>query len=828
MPVCRFLIQSLPLESLAEKSCSPPRAIDYACGAGHFLNELALQLKPVIESHLADSGLESHEIEQRLADQRSEIYGIEKEYRLSKISKVSAFMYQQPEIKLAYGDALVRDIAGYPEIKNGSFDILVANPPYSVKGFLETLPDEERARYSLSDTVNDPASANSIETFFIERAVQLLAPGGVAAIILPASIISNGGGTYTRAREILLQSFDIIAIAEFGSGTFGKTGTNTTTLFLRRKQTQPSPAEHYRDRIEEWFKGGNADKAKTKAYKDAHLIDDYARHCEIEPEEYKTLFASDPSAALLTHNIFATYTADFENLTTTKALKKQGKFKTLAKPKQEAELRRRLIIFITAIERDKLLHYLLAHDQETPVLILKSPTDTKERKKFLGYDWSSAKGDEGIKLVTDKDNNHITPLYDPTDRTNPEKISNAIARNFQGKLKEIPESLSNHIALHRLENFLDFSRTSFEKQISLTPKKTVEIKSKWPVMQLREIAGYSTERTEAAGLTEETYVGVESLLQNFAGKVNSGFVPETGKVTAYREGDILMSNIRPYLKKIWFANQSGGASNDVLVLRVNDKDFESPYVYNYLAQAAFIDFVMEGKKGVKMPRGDKNHILSYQIPKPPPQTQQDFVNSCAEVDARVQKAKTLAESARGKIKAAVSEVISTNTRPLKVKSLIKKVSGAQTKIPQEAIVSNGEIPVITQQADSLISGYCDGFDPIYDIPLVVFGDHTCVFKFVDFEFVRGADGTQLLKFDKLKIDAKYASIWLSYSEITNSGKYERHFKYVKEMTIPVVPPAEQKKLVAKIELQEAIIAEAEAVIAAAPAKKAAILKKHLE
>lgn len=116
--------------------------------------------------------------------------------------------------------------------------------------------------YSLTDTINDAETANSIETFFVERAKQLLKSGGVAAIILPSSILSNGGSTYIRAREILLQYFDIVTIAEFGSGTFGKTGTNTVTLFLRRKPTQPDTAEHYRERVEEWFKGCVTNKRK--------------------------------------------------------------------------------------------------------------------------------------------------------------------------------------------------------------------------------------------------------------------------------------------------------------------------------------------------------------------------------------------------------------------------------------------------------------------------------------------------------------------------------------------------------------------------------------
>lgn len=139
-----------------------------------------------------------------------------------------------------------------------------------MKGFLETLPESERTAYELTATVKDLETGNSIETFFIERARQLLRPGGIAAIILPSSILSNGGTTYVRAREILLQSFDIIAIAEFGSGTFGKTGTNTVTLFLRRKATTPDTAEHYHERVAGWFTGAENDKRKQVIYKDAH------------------------------------------------------------------------------------------------------------------------------------------------------------------------------------------------------------------------------------------------------------------------------------------------------------------------------------------------------------------------------------------------------------------------------------------------------------------------------------------------------------------------------------------------------------------------------
>ena len=233
-PIVKFLVSSLPLEQIIGGRTDIPNVIDYACGAGHFLNEYATQIREYVPS-------------EKLPDYYNQIVGIEKEYRLSKVAKVSAFMYGQDEIQIVYADAL----ANNPDIKNGTYSVLISNPPYSVKGFLETLSGEERAEFEISQVINEKTinTNNSIEAFFIERAKQLLMPGGVAAIILPASLLSNGATVYTKAREILLKYFDIVAIAEFGSGTFGKTGTNTVTLFLRRKEENPALSEHYHNRV---------------------------------------------------------------------------------------------------------------------------------------------------------------------------------------------------------------------------------------------------------------------------------------------------------------------------------------------------------------------------------------------------------------------------------------------------------------------------------------------------------------------------------------------------------------------------------------------------
>jgi len=129
LPIASFIVSSLPLDIMFRSKRKPPKVIDYACGAGHFLTEIASQLRKLRPG-------------QDLSSFYSQFYGIEKEYRLSKVAKVSVFMYNQDQINIVYTDAL----AWHPDIPEGKFSVLISNPPYSVKGFLETLPEPERKR----------------------------------------------------------------------------------------------------------------------------------------------------------------------------------------------------------------------------------------------------------------------------------------------------------------------------------------------------------------------------------------------------------------------------------------------------------------------------------------------------------------------------------------------------------------------------------------------------------------------------------------------------------------------------------------------------------
>ena len=139
-----------------------------------------------------------------------------------------------------------------------------------------------------------------------------------------------------------------------------------------------------------------------------------------------------------------------------------------------------------------------------------------------------------------------------------------------------------------------------------------EIPERWEVKRLRDVAFYVNDRIDSSLLTKDTYIGTDNLLSNMSGKTVSEYVPVEGYSTAYREKDILIANIRPYFKKIWQADNLGGASADVLVIRT-EKEIDS-WVYGTLARDDFFAYDMAGSKGSKMPRGDKDHIMNYPIP----------------------------------------------------------------------------------------------------------------------------------------------------------------------------------------------------------------------
>ena len=133
-------------------------------------------------------------------------------------------------------------------------------------------------------------------------------------------------------------------------------------------------------------------------------------------------------------------------------------------------------------------------------------------------------------------------------------------------------------------------------------------------MRLAEIATYVNEKISSSNMTLDQYVTTDSLLQDKRGREYAqNLPPVTTNLIHYQPGDVLVANIRPYLKKVWFADCEGGASSDVLVLRAKNAN-DTTFVYALLMQDSFYDYAMKGAKGSKMPRGDKDQIMRYEFP----------------------------------------------------------------------------------------------------------------------------------------------------------------------------------------------------------------------
>ena len=193
------------------------------------------------------------------------------------------------------------------------------------------------------------------------------------------------------------------------------------------------------------------------------------------------------------------------------------------------------------------------------------------------------------------------------------------------KQQEIVSHLDTFTTLiSNLESELDMRRKQYEhyrnQLLDFEGVEGVEWKT------LGDIAPYRKARIEYSLLNTHNYVSVENLLQMKKGKTDAEKVPSEGNAIKYEIGDILVGNIRPYLKKIWMAEYVGGTNGDVLVFGIKDKNILiSKYLFYLLSSDTFFEYDNQHAKGGKMPRGDKSMIEKYLVPIPSPKTQREIV-----------------------------------------------------------------------------------------------------------------------------------------------------------------------------------------------------------
>jgi len=203
----------------------------------------------------------------------------------------------------------------------------------------------------------------------------------------------------------------------------------------------------------------------------------------------------------------------------------------------------------------------------------------------------------------------------------------------------------------------------FPQQGETVPKlrfKEFEDSGEWEENVLKEVTTFVHEKTQLKTLSIDSYISTENLLSNYAGVTLASKLPSSGNFTKYQKGDILISNIRPYLKKVWFADKNGACSNDVIVIRGKSLVLDI-FLSFLLRNDDFINYIMKSAEGVKMPRGDKDSIKEYLISFPKEKSeQQKIADTLSSIDdlinAQSQKIETLKLHKKGLLQGLFPDV----------------------------------------------------------------------------------------------------------------------------------------------------------------------------
>ncbi|EAL3346644.1 restriction endonuclease [Campylobacter coli] len=681
--ICEFIMYSLPLHEMLSKNSKALKVIDYACGAGHFLNTYANELK----RYLTEDELKEH---------YKNIYGIEKEYRLSKVSKVSSAMYGQNEINILYADALAsfelantNNLEGEkakPQIESNSFDLLIANPPYSVKGFLETLSDKSKNTYKLFNDDINMETNNSIECFFCERANQILNDNAKAAIILPSSIL-NKDSIYKNTREILFQNFDFIAIVELGNQTFGATGTNTIILFLRKKETFKQEnhliSQDYsliKERIE-------AENLKDNESFYQNYLSAYCDFRKFDKELYSNFLNGNLDSKLAELEAFKDYRNAFRQTSDYKKLKESKIYKE-SKDKQDLE-DKAFLAYAQAIEKDKLLYFSLSLNQE--VLIIKSPSDIKEQKKFLGYEWSNRKGDEGLKELHEP---YLSPLFERGNPQNETKLNTLIYKSFLNTLDVIPQELQIYATKARLIDMMDFEKVEFNKAISLNPKtQREEIKSQYPLVKLKICGDFFMGGTpsrkninywngDIKWLTISDYSNRQVIMDTKEKITREGFKNSNAKMI--QKGAVVVS-IYATIGRVGILGEDM-TTNQAIVAIIPNEEFINKYLMyaiDYFKFQLYNEVITTSQQNINL-----GILQNMVIPKPPLEIQKQIVAECEKIEEQYNTLSLSIKEYQNLIKAMLQKCgIIEDNQEYELNSILENLQKLESKLDFNLLLS---------------------------------------------------------------------------------------------------------------------------------------------
>jgi len=813
VPITSFIWKCLPLESIVQNNekneVKYPKIIDYACGAGHFLTEGFREINNVIKK----LGLQEEK-----GWERDCIYGIEKDYRLARVSKISLFMHGADEGNIIFGDGLDNHNEG-TVIKNGEFDILVANPPYSVSAFKNHL-ELKNNKLELFDYISK--DGKEIETLFVERIAQLLKPNGIAAVVLPSSVLSNSSTSYIKAREVLLKNFELKSIVQFGSKTFGATGTNTVVLYLKKNDEPPVKSKMIYDNVSAIFTNEN-----LRVISDQEIFENYCNHIKVPKEDYIQFLKDSRENNTYekygeNKNYFSMYVSDFEQSSEYKNAQKQDE-----KQKTNLNTIKAFYNYVLELEKDKVYYFALVYNQK--VLVVTSPSDNSEQEKFLGYTWSNRKGDEGIKLKEDS-KIKCGVLYNTNDEEN--SLACYVKDSFLGIYRN-EGTLQKYINCFSLSDMLDFTRASFDKAIRTNVQSEIaKIESKWPLVKLGEVAeikigGTPDRNNDSYFQGDKLWVSISEMngkvIENTKEKITDEAVKKSN-VKLIPKGTTLFS-FKLSIGKTAIAGKDLYTNEAIAALIPFDKNkITDIFLFQYFNSSNFNTDAI-GNKAFGKSLNSKYLREELKIPLPPLDIQNSIVAECEAIDNEMQTAKSIVEDKKNQI----SEIM-------------KNVKGEEKKLNEICEMKAGKFVSANEIYDEQLEdsfpcfggnglrGYTKDFthDGIY--PLIGRQGALC--------------GNVCLATGKFHATEHAVAVtpkeginvyWLRYKlEHMNLNQYATgtaqpglSVNKILEVSCSVPPLAEQQKIVEQITALEEQIAAAKKIIEEVPARKQAILDKWL-
>ncbi|EAL6122391.1 restriction endonuclease subunit S, partial [Campylobacter coli] len=399
------------------------------------------------------------------------------------------------------------------------------------------------------------------------------------------------------------------------------TGTNTIILFLRKKETFKQEnhliSQDYsliKERIE-------AENLKDSENFYQNYLSAYCDFRKFDKELYSNFLNGNLDSKLAELEAFKDYRNAFRQTSDYKKLKESKIYKE-SKDKQDLE-DKAFLAYTQAIEKDKLLYFCLSLNQE--VLIIKSPSDIKEQKKFLGYEWSNRKGDEGLKELHEP---YLSPLFERGNPQNETKLNTLIYKSFLNTLDVIPQELQTYATKARLVDMIDFEKVEFNKAISLNPSNSTQSEMSNP---------FANSKYELVRLVEIENIKIQkgqNITQKLA-KIGNIKVVAGGKDYAYfhndfnrNENTITISASGANAGYVNFWKEKIFASDCTTINLPNLKVIQFIYYVLKCNQK----YIMSLARGAAQPHVYPKDIENIKIPLPPLEIQKQIVAECEKVE----------------------------------------------------------------------------------------------------------------------------------------------------------------------------------------------------